>query len=82
MMDVVPSGLGLIQQVILQRLPHKRVDKDIHQHFLHNTFRLAELSQAVSIRDALLLGVISRLLEVCTPSGMGTQTPTHGRNAG
>jgi hypothetical protein len=62
--DVVPSAPGLVQQVVLQHLPHKRVDKCSHQKFLHNLFRLAELPQALPIRDGLLLGVISRLLEV------------------
>ena len=51
-------------QVVLQRLPHKRLPKEMHQQYLRSTFRLAELPQASSIRDGLLLGVISRLLEV------------------
>ena len=51
-------------QAVLRHLPHKRMDKDVHLQYLRNTFRLASLPQAASIRDGLLLGVIGRLLEV------------------
>ena len=63
-MDVVPAAPPMLQQVIIQRLPHKHMSKDTHQQYLHNTFRVAELPQSGIIREALLLGVISRLLEV------------------
>lgn len=63
-MELVPAALPVVQQVILQRLPHKHMNKEAHQQYLHNTFKVAELSQAGAIREALLLGVIGRLLEV------------------
>lgn len=61
--DLVPAAPTLILQVVLQKLPHKRQSKEVHQHYLRSTFRLAELPQALSMRDGLLLGVIIRLLE-------------------
>lgn len=54
----------MVQQVILQRMPHKHMSKETHQQYLHNTFKVAELPQAGTIREGLLLGVIGRLLEV------------------
>ena len=54
----------MLQQVILQRMPHKHMGKEVHQQYLHNTFRVAELPQAGAIREGLLLGIIGRLLEV------------------
>ena len=63
-MDLVPSASAVVLQVVLQRLPHKRFEKETHQHFLHSVFRIAESSQGGPIRDGLLLGVIDRLLEV------------------
>ena len=63
-MDLVPSAAAIVLQVILQRLPHKRFEKETHQQFLHSVFRMAETPQGAPIRDGLLLGVIDRLLEV------------------
>ena len=63
-MDLVPSAAAIVLQVILQRLPHKRFEKETHQQFLHSVFRIAETPQGAPIRDGLLLGVIDRLLEV------------------
>ena len=63
-MDLVPSAAAVVLQVILQRLPHKRFEKETHQQFLHSVFRIAETPQGGPIRDGLLLGVIDRLLEV------------------
>jgi len=66
-MDLVPSAAAVVLQVILQRLPHKRFEKEMHQHFLHSVFRIAETQQGGPIRDGLLLGVIDRLLEARMP---------------
>ena len=68
-MDLVPSASAVVLQVVLQRLPHKRFEKEVHQHFLHSVFRIAESPQGGPIRDGLLLGVIDRLLEVRPPAG-------------
>ena len=62
--ELVPAALPILQQVILQRMPHKHMSKEVHQQYLRNTFRVAELPQAGAIREGLLLGIISRLLEV------------------
>ena len=67
-MDLVPSASAVVLQIVLQRLPHKRFEKEMHQHFLHSVFRIAESSQGGPIRDGLLLGVIDRLLEVRPPA--------------
>lgn len=66
-MDLVPSAAAVVLQAILQRLPHKRFEKEMHQHFLHSVFRIAETQQGGPIRDGLLLGVIDRLLEARMP---------------
>ena len=67
-MDLVPSSSAVVLQVVLQRLPHKRFEKEMHQQFLHSVFRIAESPQGGPIRDGLLLGVIDRLLEVRSPA--------------
>lgn len=65
-LELVPTSPAFITQAVLRHLPHRRMDKDVHLQFLRNTFRLASQPQSASIRDALLLGVIGRLLEVRT----------------
>ena len=65
-MDLVPSAATVVLHTVLQRLPHKRFVKEVHQQFLHSVFRVAETPAGASIRDGLLLGVIDRLLEVRT----------------
>ena len=65
-MDLVPSAATVVLHTVLQRLPHTRFVKEVHQQFLHSVFRVAETPAGASIRDGLLLGVIDRLLEVRT----------------
>ena len=65
-MDLVPAAAAVVMQAILQHLPHKRFGKETHQLFLQSTFRVAEAPAGASVRDGLLLGVIDRLLEVCS----------------
>ena len=76
-MDLVPSSSAVVLQVVLQRLPHKRFEKEMHQQFLHSVFRIAESPQGGPIRDGLLLGVIDRLLEVSAPAFLSSTRLSH-----
>lgn len=64
-MELVPTAPAVVLQVVLQRLPHKRLPRDTHTRFLHGVFRIAESPAGLPIRNSLLLGVVDRLLEVC-----------------
>jgi hypothetical protein len=69
--ELVPSASAVVMQSILQRMPHKRFDKEVHERFLQSVFHVAEAPQGALIRDGLLLGVIDRLLEVCRSRSIG-----------
>ena len=63
-LTLVPLAASVLRTVLLRHVPHKSAHKNIQTQYLRCAFRVAETEIGKSLRDALLRGVTTHLLEV------------------
>jgi len=63
-LTLVPLAASVLRPILLARLPHASAHKNVQTQYLRAAFRLAETGPGAPLRDALLRGVVSHLLQV------------------
>lgn len=62
--ELVPMTAFRLQPVILQRMPHRIVDKEWNALYLENMLRLEQSSAEDFIQKQMLMAVVDRLIEI------------------
>ena len=63
-LTLVPLAAAVCRPILLSRIPHKSSGGALQCQYLRAAFRLVETAAGAPLRDALLQGVVSHLLEV------------------
>ena len=63
-LTLVPLAASVLRPILLARLPHASAHKNVQTQYLRAAFALAETEPGGALRDALLRGVVSHLLQV------------------
>ena len=63
-LTLVPLAASVLRPILLARLPHASAHKNVQTQYLRAAFALAETGPGAALRDALLRGVVSHLLQV------------------
>ena len=63
-LTLVPLAASVLRPILLARLPHVSAHKNAQTQYLRAAFALAETEPGARLRDALLGGVVSHLLQV------------------
>lgn len=61
---LVPTAPTRLQSILIQKMPHRRSDKEFHNLYIKGVFTIAEEPAWASLRDHLLAAVIDRLIEI------------------
>ncbi|GAQ88796.1 RNA polymerase I specific transcription initiation factor RRN3 family protein [Klebsormidium nitens] len=64
LMDLVPIATSRLQPIVLRRMPHKRLDREVQGNYMESMFRLADGKKGDLLRDKLLTAVVDHLIEV------------------
>eukprot|EP00850_Spirogloea_muscicola_P015330 SM000116S24251 [mRNA] locus=s116:305748:310367:+ [translate_table: standard] len=63
-MELVPTATLRLQPIVLQHMPHRRLEKEFLCLYLESMFRLAETCSCTPLREQLLAAIIDRLIEI------------------
>ncbi|CAI5474700.1 unnamed protein product [Closterium sp. Yama58-4] len=61
---LVPTASSRLLPLLLQRMPHKRVDKEFQCVYVAGMFALAEAEEGETVRDSILAAVVDHLIQI------------------
>ncbi|CAI7833716.1 unnamed protein product, partial [Closterium sp. NIES-53] len=61
---LVPTASSRLLPLVLQRMPHKRVEKEFQCVYVAGMFALAEAEEGETVRDSFLAAVVDHLIQI------------------